>query len=461
MATNPANDATSISEVTRAAASLQLAAGPDEVTANTPDRTVDGDTTVIAERGDLDFVVSSRHGNHSQQFLVYSRCVRIASALWAKQLNATTPATFDRTRQIHIFEDRVDLVILILNACHLFHDRIPSSLSFDDLSALAVLCGVHAIVICNLHPFINSWVHPWRPMIGVTGYHMWLAIAYEFGLRQIFASASEAIALNMRISDGGSLITPEGVRLFSEDISKTTVGMCLTQSANLLLILSCLEGHLLQIRASTLVDIVECYDKHIAYLEESIRTWQPNTTCRKIALVYLTQGLQKLKWNKIQQHTKTVRIAKEVKLSVSDLLASLLAINVPDCTCPHNGEATHENFSVPPLRLHDKDFVYRNSMVDGHFTEKEAILGRPTSSGPSITKARWGNIGKFRRPTKPAPMPPLVETPVWQHWAATQWQMQDKDWAEEDMEDEEDEEYRYRAPAPGEEPDEEYCEDEE
>jgi hypothetical protein len=229
----------------------------------------------------------------------------------------------------------------------------------------------------------------------------------------------------------------------------------------LLPILSYLEGHLLQIRASTLVDIVECYDKHIAYLEESIRTWQPNTACRKVALAHLTQGLQELKWDKIQQHTKTVRIAKEVKLSVSDLLASLLAINVPDCTCPHNGEAIHENFNVPPLRLHDKDFVYRNSLVDGHFTGKEAVLGRPASSGPSITKARWGNIGKFQRPTNPAPMPPLVETPVWQHWAATQWQMQDKDWAEEDMEDDEDEEYRYRAPTLGEEPNEEYYEDEE
>jgi hypothetical protein len=154
-----------------------------------------------------------------------------------------------------------------------------------------------------------------------------------------------------------------------------------------------------------------------------------------------------------RQFPVTIKVGRDIDMSVAELLASLLTIRPPDCGCPHNGEAIHDDFGVPPIRLHYTDFVVRNTQLEEYLTERERDILGETSSKPPIKRHRRAGIGKSKQSKKLE----YSESPVWRYSATDEQYMRESDWADEDKEDEEDEDFRYHA---DQEPVEEYYEGE-
>jgi hypothetical protein len=168
------------------------------------------EVVTLDPRGDIRLVVSySEEGRVT--FVASSSCLRLASAKWSALLESTT----SESAQSHITRT-------ILQIAHLHFDKVPTSLSFEQLLKVAIFCGKHETAGL-VRPFLKSWAWPWASKILADGYEQWLFIAWVFGFEETFEAITHSLAVTIKTNPEGECLIPGGV-LSGSHIPGTIIG---------------------------------------------------------------------------------------------------------------------------------------------------------------------------------------------------------------------------------------------
>lgn len=166
-------------------------------------------TEIVWALGDLQLVVLSQNGENCKIFRVHTAFTKAASPQW-DTFHPYMPESFwphtlaEKVRDrfgcyTHVFvEDHVEAVGHVLYAAHHQHHKVPAYLSFPALVQIAEICERHD-VIGVLQPYLRNWAYVWTPKLLVSGYEMWIYVAYHFGYFDIFRVVAEHLAQGMML----------------------------------------------------------------------------------------------------------------------------------------------------------------------------------------------------------------------------------------------------------------------
>jgi hypothetical protein len=96
--------------------------------------------------------------------------------------------------KLTLVEDNPEALGVILLALHCQNDRVPQSLSFEQLNNLAIVCDKYDCAVGVL-PWVDIWTKPWKLYADTTGYERWLFIAWVFDIRDVFEKLSKKFIL--------------------------------------------------------------------------------------------------------------------------------------------------------------------------------------------------------------------------------------------------------------------------
>ena len=92
------------------------------------------------------------------KFVVSPHAMCLASPVWKASLDTEGPWARQRStdKGLQIFDDDPEALLILLNIAHLQFLRVPTSLSFDQLFHVAVICDKYDIAELVL-PWLKIW----------------------------------------------------------------------------------------------------------------------------------------------------------------------------------------------------------------------------------------------------------------------------------------------------------------
>lgn len=200
----------------------------------------------IIERGDLVISASASAGGIVVEYLVASQVLWMVSAVFSSMIGPDSTfteavelrqATLDGgTGRIRLEDDPTALNIVLL-VLHHQYDRVPKTVSFDLMVAIAEICDKYLIQDA-LRFVAKDWSGHLREEVerlGFVGYENWLLVAWVFGHEEDFTKVSRALVLNGEWVTGTGLVFRLGARdnlgsdyyTLSESVPEVVVGPCL------------------------------------------------------------------------------------------------------------------------------------------------------------------------------------------------------------------------------------------
>jgi hypothetical protein len=179
------------------------------------------EVVTLDPHGDIRLIVS--HPEDGQvTFVASSSCLRLASATWSALLESTTSEDAQSHIETELSGNDIETTRTILQIAHLHFDKVPTSLSFEQLLKVAIFCDKHETAGL-VRPFLKSWAWPWASKILVDGYEQWLFIAWVFGFEETFEAITHSLAVTIKTNPEGECLIPGGV-LSGSHIPGTIIG---------------------------------------------------------------------------------------------------------------------------------------------------------------------------------------------------------------------------------------------
>ena len=139
-------------------------------------------------------------------FMVSSQAMSLASKQF-RNMFAADSRFAEATRspgtiiEKSLLEDHVNSLKILLSIIHLKHSLVPSTLSYDELVQLAILCDYYDVAEV-VQPWITNWIHhvQKRQAKNKLAAEGWLFVAWTFGIEDIFERVSTYLIRNVAIS---------------------------------------------------------------------------------------------------------------------------------------------------------------------------------------------------------------------------------------------------------------------
>ncbi|EPS43609.1 hypothetical protein H072_2406 [Dactylellina haptotyla CBS 200.50] len=133
-----------------------------------------------------DVLIKLANGNEIHYYLASSQILSLVSPVWRKGLDPDSP--FKKKiikyngREITVLDledNDQESLAMILRCSHFQMDRIPSTLSFERLKRLAIVCDKYDCAKV-FKPWFDGWLARWENDILTPGHEDWLFIAKVF-----------------------------------------------------------------------------------------------------------------------------------------------------------------------------------------------------------------------------------------------------------------------------------------
>src|SRR5947208_4659100 len=151
--------------------------------------------------GDRTLIVGT--GENQKRFLVSSKAMCLASPVWKTRL--TGPDREGTAKEILFPEGKPDALLVTLRIAHLQFKDLPSSLSFQRLVNLAIVCNEYDMVPI-VQPFLTKWITPLEHLAEMTGFEEWLFVAWAFGRPEIFRRITNRLVLHASTNADGQCL---------------------------------------------------------------------------------------------------------------------------------------------------------------------------------------------------------------------------------------------------------------
>lgn len=136
-------------------------------------------THILDPAGDRFLVVNK--GQSQQTFRVSSKAMCLASPVWRAMMDPSGPwKEAQDGAHVEFPEDDPDTLHIILNIVHFHFHRIPSSLTYEQLLDLAILCDKYDTARLLLLWFQLHWKSPFSKYAQEQGKECSLLIAWVF-----------------------------------------------------------------------------------------------------------------------------------------------------------------------------------------------------------------------------------------------------------------------------------------
>ncbi|KAF4534771.1 Nuclear pore protein [Lasiodiplodia theobromae] len=155
----------------------------------------DGDTRLSLTRCDPE-----------RTYVVSSKAMSLVCSAWKSMLsrnNGFKEGTLVESNcAIPLPDDDPEALELLLNIAHMRFERIPKTLTFDDLLAVADLTEKYGAVKI-LRPWLKDWLKDIEHLVKEPGYEEWLFIAWAFGEEEIFTRLSNRLVREVHLVKDG------------------------------------------------------------------------------------------------------------------------------------------------------------------------------------------------------------------------------------------------------------------
>ena len=138
-----------------------------------------------------------------------------------KEATDMTPAS-DGVQIVLFKDDNFEAMTLVARIAHLQSEDVPTTLAFNQLYQVAVICDKYDLKRC-LGPWTKIWATPYLDCYARQGYEKLLFISVVFQFDELFKDVTRHIVINSEISEQGTLVTTTGVDL-SEGVSSAILG---------------------------------------------------------------------------------------------------------------------------------------------------------------------------------------------------------------------------------------------
>lgn len=158
---------------------------------------------VFDPNGDVFFNISSSSLGRQRLLRVSSQVLRLTSPVFNAMLRPTSPfkegiaLRANHTAVVALSGDDEDALVVLMNAAHQNAHLIPTSVSVDLLYEIAVLCDKYdmAPVMCR---WPRRWANKLTPFARHHGLGRMMAVAWVFGLNNIFAQVTREFVYCMK-----------------------------------------------------------------------------------------------------------------------------------------------------------------------------------------------------------------------------------------------------------------------
>ena len=186
---------------------------------NVPDSEMadDGVTIQIAPFGDLRLRVGHDSGEDQaggdksvkssrSTYIVSSVVMCLASSVWNAMFNPQGHFAESQpsagSREVNFAEDDPDALLLVLRIAHLQFKQVPTSLLYNQLLNVAIICDKYDVVGL-VRPWYHMWEEPLKLSACKPAHEEWLFIAWTFGDTPTYKSLARSLVLESTINDLG------------------------------------------------------------------------------------------------------------------------------------------------------------------------------------------------------------------------------------------------------------------
>ena len=157
-----------------------------------------GDLTLITE-----FEDSETETTFTRTYVASSQVLCLASPVWKVMFDPQGPwaRQSSNTEGFKMYDDDPKALLILLDIAHLNFNRIPRTLTLEQLFQIAILCDKYDTVKL-IQPWIKNWSHELqsrRPVNDPENLE-WLFIAWSLGNEPIYETLFKKVVLKMNAS---------------------------------------------------------------------------------------------------------------------------------------------------------------------------------------------------------------------------------------------------------------------
>lgn len=175
----------------------------------------DSGLPVLLDSGDLRLIVT--YSNQTLTWFGSSSSLSLVSPVWNKILNPPFPKLASKERgddimqdnQIDFSEDCGEILLILLRITHCQFNKLPSTLGFENILDLAILCDKYDCVGL-IKPWLPLWLVNEKTKSMERGHEEWLYIAWVFGRETVFQALASKLVREMTSNDEGESLTSTG-----------------------------------------------------------------------------------------------------------------------------------------------------------------------------------------------------------------------------------------------------------
>ena len=162
---------------------------------------VEEPTEHVDPSGDLKLLLKA--GNKRKTLIVSSKVMCLASPVWRTMLDPKGhfKEASPESKEITLEDDDLEALLLLLNIAHLRYLNIPTSLEYNGLLNLAILCDKYDTVTL-IRPWLPKWLEGLKHLADTAGYEEWLFIAWVLGDAKTFERVAVRLVSTLEIRDG-------------------------------------------------------------------------------------------------------------------------------------------------------------------------------------------------------------------------------------------------------------------
>ena len=160
----------------------------------------------VAPEGDLLLEVPSKNG--LARFKVSSQVMCLVSPVFRAMLGPSSmfkeacelrasPSCY----RLSLEGDDPEAFVAILYVLHCQTEKVPSSISFEDLFHMAIICDKYDCALA-VAVWVDIWTTGWRESAFETAYSEWMFISWTFCLPSVFEPLSRKIVMEGRYENG-------------------------------------------------------------------------------------------------------------------------------------------------------------------------------------------------------------------------------------------------------------------
>ena len=128
----------------------------------------------------------------------------------------------DGIRDVPLGDDDFGTMEILMKIIHLQNDMVPTKVSFQQLTEIAVVCDKYAMRKCVI-PWSSLWSQLYLDSVENDGFEPWLFISVVFQNEDVFTRITKHLILNTRMSSSCILTNSNGIT-FDEGVPGDIIG---------------------------------------------------------------------------------------------------------------------------------------------------------------------------------------------------------------------------------------------